>query len=191
MSTLSELTTMILAQMPPQGRFREEDADAIQAHKTLLLSMEDKLVQGFYDALFAHPATSAVFSEDERPAREETLRQWWRRTISGPFDHKYWSWQALVGLIHVKRGVKNPMMIAMWGWVLNVVQAELSTALPRDEAESLMNSFLRLAATVQSLTAESYLEHYVQALSNATGFEQELLDRLVYNEVDALLRANR
>lgn len=41
----------------------------------------DQVVQGFYDTLFAHPPTRAIFREGERPAREKTLRDWYLRTV--------------------------------------------------------------------------------------------------------------
>jgi hypothetical protein len=189
MSALREITTAILAQMPPANRFSPEDAQVILSHKALLASLEEKLVQGFYDTLFDHAPTRAIFVDGERPAREETLRRWWQRTIAGPFDDHYWEWQTLVGLIHVKRGVENPMMISMWGWTLTTLQNELEAALPPADLACLLKSFLRLAATAQALTAESYLKHYIKALAGATGFELGLLDRLVHNEVDDLLRA--
>lgn len=187
MSTLNDITDNILQQMPPNTRFREEDAQIIQKHHAQLAALEDKLVQGFYDMLFEHPPTNQIFIEGERPAREETLRVWWRRTLDGPFDSNYWNWQALVGLIHVKRKVKNPMMIAMWGWILTTIKQELAADLEADALNALQASFVRLAATVQSLTAESYLEHYIKALQGATGFKPGLLERLVANEVDDLL----
>lgn len=189
MSSLVVITRAILEQMPPIVRFRPDDAQLIMAHQQLLLGLEGKLVVGFYDTLFAHAPTKAIFKDGERPAREQTLRDWWRRTLSGPFDGNYWTWQALVGLIHVKRKVKNPMMIAMWGWLLQTLRQELGGQLPAGTLEPLLDSFTRLAATVQALTAESYLEHYIKALCEATGFEPELLDRLVSNEIDTLLQS--
>jgi len=179
----------IVAQMPPATRFNDEDARTLFAYRKVLLGFEPKLVQGFYDTVFAHPPTKAIFSDNERPAREQTLRTWWRRTIRGPFDDNYWEWQVLVGLIHVKRKVKNPMMIGMWGFVLTELNDELHNQLSTSEAKQVMDSFKRLAATTQSLTAESYLKNYLIALSEATAFPPNLLNRFVETQVDDLLKA--
>lgn len=189
MLDLQQLTVDIVSQMPPATRFRKEDAKRIQAHKEFLLSLEDKIVAGFYDTLYNHQQTSAIFVEGERPDREQTLRDWWQRTVNGPFDAEYWTWQTLVGLIHIKRQVKNPMMIAMWGWILSNLRTELSTQLSAEEVAQVMDSLERLAATVQSLTAESYLSNYIAALRESTGFNAELLQRMVSTEVDDLLKA--
>jgi hypothetical protein len=76
-----EVARAAIGQMPPETRFRPEDAQAIARHRALLLSWTEELVQKFYDTLFAHPPTRAVFREGERPEREETLRNWWRKTV--------------------------------------------------------------------------------------------------------------
>lgn len=188
MTSLNTITKEIMVQMPPDTRFREEDRQVIIKHRDSLLGLEEKVVHGFYDTLMVHPPTKAIFREGERAAREETLRQWWQRTLAGSFDENYWTWQALVGLIHVKRKVKNVMMISMWGWILTTLRNELQGNIPDDDLKRVMEALERLAATVQALTAESYLEHYVTALRKATGFESGLLDRMVEAEVEDLVR---
>ena len=187
--SLADVAKDIFAQMPPATRFTDEDGRILFAYRKLLLSLESKVVQGFYDTLFAHPPTRAIFSDHERPAREHTLRTWWRRTVRGPFDDKYWEWQALVGLVHIKRKVKNPMMIGMWGWLLTTLDRELESQLSSTQAKQVMDSFKRLATTAQALTAESYLENYLAALCEATAFPPSLLNRFVETQVDDLLKA--
>ena len=187
--SLIDIANGIMAQMPPSTRFNEQDAQLLFSYRKPLLSLESKMVQGFYDTLFAHPPTRAIFSDHERSAREQTFRTWWRRTIGGPFDEKYWEWQALVGLLHIKRKVKNPMMISMWGWLLTMLERELEKELSTSQIRQIMESFKRLAATAQALTAESYLENYLIALSEATAFPPNLLQRFVDTQVDDLLKA--
>lgn len=191
MSSLTDLTKKIIDQMPPTTRFRPADVQVLASHKAALLALEDHVTAGFYDTLFGHATTKAIFTAEERPAREETLRQWWRRTLNGPFDADYWAWQTLVGVVHVKRKVKNPMMMAMWTWMLGAVRDGMRPQLSATELDQLMESMERLSATVQALTAESYLEHYIAALREATGFNAELLDRMVSTQVDDLLAAVR
>lgn len=189
--SLQEMTEATIRQLPALCRFGEEDARLLGRHRGLLEGLEDELVRDFYDTVFAHAPTRAVFQPEERAAREAMLRQWWRRTLTGPFDGHYWAWQALVGLAHVKRGVKNAMMIGMWGWTVAWIGRRLEGALDEVEARRLLSSFKRLATTVQALTAESYLEHYVRALQRATGFKPGLLERLASAEIDQMLAEAR
>ncbi len=188
---LVELTETILNQLPPSSRFGEEDAALVLCHQPLLLGLESELVQGFYDTIYAHEPLRAVLASDEREAREATLRQWWQRTVTGPFDERYWTWQVLVGLVHVKRGVKNPMMMGMWGWLLAWLRKTLAASMGDSEAMQVLGSFERLAVTVQALTSESYLEHYLKVLQQSTGFKPALLQRLVNSEIDQLLADTR
>ncbi|VVM07977.1 protoglobin domain-containing protein [Methylacidimicrobium tartarophylax] len=184
-TSLAEITESILAQLPPSTRFSSEDEALLLRLAPALAPLEDLLAKGFYDTLFAHPPTSAVFSSGERAEREMALRRWWRRTLEGPFDARYWQWQAAVGLIHIRRGVSNPMMLAMWGWILNALQGALleRVKLPPQEVARPMEALHRLAATVQALTAESYLHHYLLALSHSTGVSIDLVHRLVAVEL--------
>jgi hypothetical protein len=190
-SPLVELTETILHQIPPSSRFGEKDAALVLCHQASLLALESDLVQGFYDTIYAHEPLRAVMQQDDRPAREATLRQWWQRTVTGPFDERYWTWQVLVGLVHVKRGVKNPMMMGMWGWLLPWLRTQLAASVGEAEATRGLGSLQRLATTVQALTSESYLEHYLKVLQRMTGFKPALLDRLVHSEVDQLLAEMR
>ncbi|GGM91792.1 hypothetical protein GCM10007092_00880 [Thermus composti] len=129
----------------------------------------EELVQGFYDTLFGHPATRRVFREGERPAREKTLRDWYLRTLRGPFNGQYFAWQALVGLVHVRRGVTNAMMASMWNWLTEKVAEKARQALSPEEAQALVDAWRRLAFTVMALIAEEYLEAYLEALALAQG----------------------
>ncbi|VVM06655.1 Globin-coupled histidine kinase [Methylacidimicrobium cyclopophantes] len=187
-ASLVDVTEKIFSQLPPSTRFSSEDETLLLGLAPKLLPLEDALVRGFYDILFAHPQTAGVFGSGERSERENALRRWWRRTLGGPFDAQYWRWQAAVGLIHIRRGVTNPMMLAMWGWVLNALQEALfeNLKLPPHEAARAMEALHRLAATVQALTAESYLRHYLLALSHSTGVSTDLIDRLVTVELASL-----
>ncbi|WP_018112451.1 protoglobin domain-containing protein [Thermus igniterrae] len=156
----------IWSQLPPAARFRPvEDGKVLARHAPLMETWTEELVQGFYDTLFGHPATRAVFREGERPAREKTLRDWYLRTLRGPFNGQYFAWQALVGLVHLRRGVTNAMMAAMWNWVTGVVAGKARESLPLEEARALEDAFRRLAFTVMALIAEEYLEAYLEALA--------------------------
>lgn len=188
---LVELTETILNQLAPSSRFGEEDAALVLCHQPLLLGLEAELVRGFYDTIYAHEPLRAVLATDERSAREATLRQWWQRTVTGPFDERYWTWQVLVGLVHIKRGVRNPMMMGMWGWLLAWLRKTLTASMAEGEAAHVLESFERLAVTVQALTSESYLEHYLKVLQQSTGFKPALLERMVNSEIDQLLAETR
>ncbi|WP_117238368.1 protoglobin domain-containing protein [Thermus sediminis] len=179
----------IWSQLPPQARFRPvEDGKVLARHRGFLEGLTGELVQGFYETLFAHPPTRAIFREGERPLREKTLRDWYLRTLAGPFNGQYFAWQALVGLVHVRRGVTNAMMAGMWNWLTEEVERRAREALSREEAEALAGAWRRLAFTVAALISEEYLDAYLEALAEAFGREPKEFRRLAQGEAERLLR---
>lgn len=179
-------------QMPPAVRFRETDALAIKRHEAALLALEPEVLKGFYDTLYAHPATSNVFVDGERPDREVTLSNWWRRTVSGPLDDEYFAWMAMVGLVHVARRVTNPMMLSMASFVGTFV-AEKAATLPveRAEADALVEAFRRLSTAVGMVITFGYDRAYdravLTALDELAGIPEAMFRRLLDQEVSSAL----
>lgn len=191
MTTFTENT---LNNLPESARFSDEDAEIILKYRDTMKTWEDGLVQGFYDSLYGHEVTRAVFSDGERPAREKTLRDWFQRTINGPFDSNYWEWQNFVGLVHVKRGVNNAMVAGMWGWLMNYLGKRAMEELEPQEALKLIKAVHSLQAQVMSLIVESYLRNILVAIDKAAGINEALIYRLVGIEIDNMLsdaRADR
>ena len=189
---LYRLQAEILQEMVPEARVNAHDAAAIARHTELLLSMEDDLVGAFYETLFAHRPTAAVFDLDERSAREETLRHWWRRTVTGPLDEGYWTWMGVVGVVHIRRGVRNPMMLSMMAFVERFVHDQVHEAdLPAGEAEALDEAFAHLCATTATVISESYTQSYVSALQALGGLNPKLLATMLSIEIRAVEDAAR
>jgi hypothetical protein len=183
-----ELAEKAIAQMPPECRFRPEDGKVIQDHKEVLLLLEGEVVQAFYDTLYAHDVTAAVFVPGERPDREMTLLHWYRRTVIGPVNDQYFAWMALVGLVHVMRNVSNPMMLAMADFVARFV-AEKAAGSPmgQSDADALTTAFRRLTATVSSIITYGYDQAVISALFDVAGMPEALLRRLRDQEVASSL----
>lgn len=179
MNSLADIRQAVIKQIPLEARFTAEDADVIIKHKAFLLSLEDDLVQGFYTMLYNHKETRAIFHDGERRDREYTLREWWRRVVKGPFDNEFWDWMTFVGLVHVKRRVKNPMMLSAWGFVMNQVITAAKQQLPAQEVVKLSESFNRLGQTFSSFVADGYLVGIMEAV----GGNIDLLERLAAQEM--------
>ncbi len=192
MDSMYAIAANAIDQMPPANRFSPADAEVIARHRGLLHSLRPRIVQSFYDTLFEHPRTAAVFHDGERPAREQTLTQWWQRTVDGPIDEDYFAWMAMVGLVHVVRDVTNPMMLSMADQVARLVGATLDdSALPRSEQRLLGDAVRRLAATVSAIITFGYDHAVVSALYDVAGMPEALLRRLRNHEVADALSAAR
>ena len=176
-------------QMPPGTTFTEKDAEVLRDYKDFLYSLGPMLLHRFYDTLYAYPPTAAIFKEGERGARERTLAGWWERTVNGPLTDSYFNWMAMVGLVHVLRGVTNPMMLSMGDHVAELVGQQANEQLPKPDADRLQNSFNRLMDTVSAVIAHGYDVATEAALFDVAGMPMALLHRLRDQEVaQALVR---
>jgi hypothetical protein len=181
-----------MAQMPPSCRLQPTDGDVIHALRESLLPLEREVVQGFYDTLYAHEPTKAVFADGERPAREQTLSHWWQRTVNGPLDDDYFAWMALVGLVHVIREVSNPMMLAMADHVGGVVATKAADLDLDDESRThLVSAFRRLGSTVGAVITYAYDHAVSSALFDVAGMPPGLLRRLRNAEIASALATAR
>lgn len=163
-----QIAESAIDQMPLACRFSARDGQVILAHQEFLLGLEPQLIQLFYDTLFEHPPTATVFLEGERPDREVTLSQWWRRTVTGPVDSGYFAWMAAVGLAHVFRAVTNPMMLAMADLIAAFVREQaFRSPLSQADAAALAEAFTRLAGTVGIVISHGYGETMSTAMSRA------------------------
>lgn len=181
------MTNKIIEQIPECVRFNDDDAQALIRNKDILLTLEDGLVEGFYNSVYSYSVTRAVFTDDERAAREKTLREWYRRTLNGPFDEKYWKWQVFVGLVHIKRKVNNAMVAGMWGWILTYLSENALEHIEPNEAKAVIKALHSLQAAVLALISESYLQNMFVAVDKASGIKEALLMRLVNIEIDEML----
>ncbi|AXE37492.1 protoglobin domain-containing protein [Acidipropionibacterium virtanenii] len=179
-------------QTPPNCRVSAEQAAVIARHADILESLGPGIVDAFYETLYAHEPTAAVFKDGERPMREESLHNWWRRTVRGPIDDQYWSWMAMVGLIHVIRRVTNPMMLAMAQFVADYLDEHSDRLeLDFDEEQRVVEAFRRVAAMTGSVITWGYDHAVSSSLFEVAGMPEALLARLRDEEVKSALVSAR
>jgi hypothetical protein len=184
---LREITKEILDQLPKETKLGEEDIAVIRKHKEFILNHADGIIIDFYDTLFGNTETKAIFYEGERSIREKSLKVWFEKTVNGKFDLDYWAWQTFVGILHVKRKVKNNMMIAMMGRVSDLISTTAISKLETTDAIALKNAWSKFSSTVLALIGESYHIFYMKAVSNTTGLQHKLLENSVKVEIDNLI----
>ncbi len=179
----NQIAREALEQMPPDTRFSAEDAKVIKRNSEALQPLKLEFVKGFYDRLFTHPPTAAVFEAGERAKREKTLAEFYDRVINGPYDEDFFAWLAFVGPVHVVRRVTNPMMLAMLGYLVEFVREKSA---PLEDHEALVGAFTRLAATLGAIITWGYEKAWQKALENVIGIPPALIERTVHEEAMAL-----
>lgn len=169
----------------------EEDFAVLGRHATQTRAWADDAVQVFYDTLFAYQPTSEVFREEERPDREATLRDWYLEIASGEVRDGFWRHQWTVGLVHIKRHVKNSMMISMISRIQQLFLSKCLAELDPAAAPEVFGAFKRVTDVVLGLVAEGYHQGYVAAVADVTGMQGALIDRMADVAVDGLLARAR
>lgn len=172
-----------LEHMPPDTRFSAADAEVIKKNAEVLKTLKPEFVKGFYDRLFAHDPTAAVFAAGERAEREKTLAVFYDRVVDGPHDEDFFAWLAFVGPVHVVRQVTNPMMLAMLGYLVEFVREKSA---PLEDHEALVSAFIRLAASLGAIITWGYERAWQKALENVIGTPPALIERTVHEEATAL-----
>ncbi len=192
MDSMIDIARRAVEQMPPACRVSPADREVISRLRDTLLLLEPAVVQGFYDTVYAHDATAGIFVPGERPDREKTLAGWWQRTVSSPIDDEYLAWMALVGLVHIIRGVSNPMMLAMTGFLRDLVKDQSAgLGLPDSERIALIDSFGRLTSTIGAIITYAYDHAMESALFEVAGMPEPLLHRLRNAAISKTLEAAR
>lgn len=188
---LSSMTQVIMSKIPVAVTPTAADGELISRYKHFFRKHEEAVVKGFYDIVYNDPHTNTNLDPEARPTRENTLLQWYQITTSGHFDEHYWTWQALVGIVHVKHNIPNPSMLGMWSWMMSFLQARLLEELPADEALAVSQVLQKLQATACSLIVESFILTQQEAITRASGLTPAILKRFIHIEIDNLLKQGR
>jgi hypothetical protein len=188
---LRNLAPEIMSSMIPQSRLTAADQAVLVKHETFLMGLTEDLVKVFYDAAYGHTHTAEIFVDGERRAREETLRDWWTRTVSKPIDDDYYRWMTLVGVVHIRRRVTNPMMLGMIGYVTQYVSDRARDELSSKDAIELTQTLGRLQNVLGSLISDSYTQAFIGALESLAGLTPALTERMLRLEIGELEQEGR
>ena len=167
--------------------YTDNDPLILQSVASETMAWKEEVTQAFYDTLYGHGSTHAVFRDGERPAREDTLRNWYDIVTGGKIDDNFWQWQWFVGLIHIPRGITNPFMLGMMSCVQQLFRSKCYGTFEPAKAEEVFGAFKRVTDIIAGLIAEGYFQSYVQAMERMSGQSRTLIDRMVYLEVEEMI----
>ncbi|MBE2287781.1 MAG: hypothetical protein IAE77_30265 [Prosthecobacter sp.] len=164
--------------------FTDEDCRVLQDASESLRPFGTQIATGFYDTLYAFPATAAVFKKlnQDRGERERTLRLWFESLVSGRYDDRFWTWHWLVGLIHVQHQVEHVFVVSMFGRLQTLLTAHAFEIFEEASAERVIQAFLRVTNCLAALAVEGYHQEYLNAVREC-GLKEPVLNRMVAMEV--------
>jgi len=167
------------------------EGEKLRQYQAFFQQHESAIIKGFYDLIYAQADAHVHLSEMPREQREMILQEWYRITMQAQFDEAYWNWQALMGIIRVKHNVPNSAVLSMWSWIISYLQEHLLAELPQQEAQEVIHILHKLHATVCGLIIESFIFARQEAISRASGLNENILNRLVNTEIDALIQQSQ
>lgn len=187
---MSSIAQNLFQQISPLIQYSEEDWQVLKSEADTIVQWGPEMVNVFYETLYAHGSTKAVFREGERPHLEKTLADWFLGVVNRTDSTGVWDHQFYIGLLHVKRGVKNLYLLGMMNRLQQVFLKNSFAAFPPEKAERLYLAFHRIGGTIAALIAESYGEVVEQSLLEAlkkVGLNQALVANIRTKQVDAML----
>lgn len=143
-----------------------------------------EMAKMFYDTLFAHNRTAAVFHAGERPEREKTLETWYLSLFDVDDEQEFFQRQARIGLAHIRRHVNNEFMIGIAARIRGLFQTHAVQTFGYERGIEISQAFDRVLNAVVGLTAEGYDVLSRAALMESTGAGPMLIDRLIQQSVD-------
>ncbi len=153
-------------------------AEVLKRYADTLAKWDDFMAKAFYDTLFSYRPTASVFREGERAEREETLKAWYRKVVSGEYDEDFWDWQYhRVGLSHVARAIPNEFMLPAMSMVQRAFLERVKEEFPPEEAAIIYAAFKHITDAVATLIAAGYMYTYLSAVSESTGMSPTLIER--------------
>jgi hypothetical protein len=188
---LSETTATIFKLIPEGVIPNANDEAIIIKHRALLLTYENALIDGFFTTAYDHSHPINQIADEERKLREQTLRQWYRLTITGTFDEHYWNWQVLEGIEHVQGDIPNAIMLTMRGWVMSFFQEHLIYDLDKKQAIEVLAVLQKVQSVSSSLTVASFVMTRKEAIRLASGLNDAILSRLISIEINKLLQEGK
>lgn len=151
----------------------------------------EDFVEVFYDTLYGYDPTAEVFEEGERPAREETLRQWYLEITSGEAGEDFPWRQWIVGLVHIPRHISNHYMLGMMSRVQQLFLQKSIQAFETAKAVRVYQAFKRVTDVVAGLIAEGYYRNYVSAMEEVAGIKESVIKRMMNLEIEKVIEETR
>jgi len=133
--------------------------------------------KAFYEVLYADPDAAVLLGEGNRHKREQVLKDWYERLVSGNPGPRFWDHTRMVGWIHILVGVKNVYMMSIGLRVEEIFLAACLKHFERDRALEIYTAFRRVFGTVTTVIAESYVNGVISGMESL-GINPKLVERM-------------
>ena len=165
-----------------------QDVATLQEAAPEIQGWGPEIVALFYNTLYDYGETAKVFKPGERPDREVTLSDWYTKLLTGKIDETFWQHQWFVGLIHIKREVRNHVMMSMMSRIQIFFFEKCLENFDVAKTHRLFTAFKRITDVIAGLIAEGYFENYITAMETVLGIKRNLVNNMLVMEVDRMIK---
>lgn len=172
----------------------EDDYFVLKKYSDKTQMWADEFAKKFIDAISEYEPTKEIFYKENVRLPDigiDVVRNWYIEVTSGNVDQNFWRSQYLIGLIHLKHGVKNSLRLGMMSIVQQLFLMACLEEFDKDKAIKLYLSFKKVTDVISGITAEGYFPSLVVAIQRTTGIKKELMDKMMNLEIDSLISETR
>ena len=172
----------------------EDDFSILKKYSIRTQMWADEFAVKFIGAISTYEPTKEIFYKEGVRLPDvgiDVVKNWYLDVISGNVDQDFWSRQYLIGLVHVKHGVKNSFRLGMMSVVQQLFLTACLDEFDKDEAIKLYLSFKKITDVISGITAEGYFPSLLVAIQRTTGIKKQVMDKMVNLEIDNLISERR
>jgi signal transduction histidine kinase len=139
--------------------FCESDQENLRAAWPLIESHQQTIVTHFYDIILGHPDARAVFDDQAQVLRlQNTMKQWMKELLLGPWDEAYFQRRQRIGRVHVRiRLPERYMFTAMNRMRQDMIDVVFDNA-EKDQAKEMCRSISKIADLDLAAMTSTYME---------------------------------
>ena len=136
-------------------QFSETDEKNLPRLAEILMPLSDELARDFYEYLMADPGTASYFPNPKAvKRRHETIKEWLRLILTGPYDRRLLIRLARIGAVHVKIGLPghyvNAGMNYIRSYCVRQVAAAVSERVTQEDLLETLNKVLDISLDIMT-----------------------------------------
>jgi uncharacterized membrane protein (DUF373 family)/truncated hemoglobin YjbI len=141
-------------------KFLEHDEKNLPRLADILVPLSDELARDFYEYLMEDPRTASYFPNSKAvERRHETIKDWLKLILAGPYDRRLLIRLARIGEVHVKIGLKGHHVNAAMNYIRSYCVRHVTASVPeRALREDLLETLNKVLDISLDIMTGSYRE---------------------------------
>jgi uncharacterized membrane protein (DUF373 family) len=157
--------------------FSKSDEENLAKLAEILLPISDQLAEDFYEFLAEDPRTASFFpNKAALERRKETIRDWFKLILIGPYDRKLLLRLQKIGEVHVKIKLEGHFVNASMNYIRTYCMRHLIAMVQdRVERENLLDTLNKVLDINLDVMTDSYREAELEKVFLSYRVESKLI----------------